>query len=70
MAIDYRKSPGRPGRDEPPAPVVRVQLDLPKAMLERAMAIAKARGLKRQAAVREALAEWIERHEKAPEAGA
>ena len=64
--IEYRRAPGRPGKDEPSAPTVRLQTRIPKAVMTEFLRIAKNRGLSRQAAVREAMSEWMQRYDKAP----
>lgn len=62
MPIEFRRSPGRPGRNDPPAPAVRIRTEIPEAMLAELVSLAEAKKLSRQAAIREALAMWIEAH--------
>ncbi len=60
--IDYRRAPGRPRRDEPPAPTERLRDRVPVSMMDLFRAILGVRKMSRQAAIREALADWIEKY--------
>ena len=60
--VEFRHSSGRPGRDEPPSPTLRVGVKVPLAWLPILQEIARARGLNRHALLREAIAEYLERH--------
>jgi len=62
MTIEYRREPGRPGKDESPAPSKRVGVFIPLQILAQLEHIALGRQITRHAAIREALAEYVERH--------
>jgi metal-responsive CopG/Arc/MetJ family transcriptional regulator len=62
MSIDYRREPGRPGKDEAPAPSKRVGVFIPLQILAQLERIALERRITRHAAIREALAEYVEHH--------
>jgi len=61
--MEIRRSPGRPRDDEPPAPSQVVNVKIPLQLLERLEALARARGIPRHQAIREAIAEWVERRD-------
>ena len=60
--IDFRRDPGRPGKDEDPAPSKRVGVFIPVLILEGLEQVAKQRGISRHQALREAIAEYVECH--------
>lgn len=62
MALEYRKERGRPGRGDGPAPSVRKGVYIPVLVLEAMQGIAERKGITLHAAMREAFAEWVERH--------
>ena len=59
----FRREPGRPRRDEPPAPSAVVEVKIPLDLKERLERLAKAKGISRHLAIREAIAEWVEKRE-------
>jgi len=60
----FRREPGRPRKNEPPAPSKVVEVKIPLELAERLEALAKARGISRHQWIREAMAEKVERDEK------
>jgi len=60
--VPFRPHPGRPGRNEHPAPTQRVDSRLPMWWLPILLKIAAKRGLKRHSAVREAVWEYMLRY--------
>ena len=58
-----RREPGRPGRHEPPAPSRRMDVRVPVELADRLMAQVAARNMTRHQAIREAIAEWVEKRE-------
>ena len=60
----FRRGPGRPRNDEPPAPSRVVEVKIPLEILEQLEAVAKSEGKTRHYAIREAIAEWVEKHSK------
>lgn len=65
----FRREPGRPGKDDPPAPSRRVDVKIPLELLEQLERIAEAEGKSRHLAIREAIAEWVEKRLTMPESG-
>lgn len=61
--VEFRKERGRPGRDEDPAPSVRKSLFVPILINQAIERIAQVKGISHHAAMREALAEYVERHD-------
>ena len=59
--MPIRRVPGRPRRGEPPAPQRQRTLRFPVEMDDALVQIATVHGLSPQAAIRLAVAEWIER---------
>jgi hypothetical protein len=57
--MPIRKSPGRPGRGELPAPQRKRTVYLPLEVDVEMMQLAKPRGLSAQAAIREAVLIWL-----------
>lgn len=62
MEMPARNRPGRPGRHETPAPQRRRTLDIPTELDREYVRLAEAEGISVQAALRRALAGWMERH--------
>ena len=64
--MPFRRRPGRPRNEDPPAPSRRIDVRVPLDLLERLEALADARGITRHQAIREAIAEWVEKREDQP----
>ena len=62
MEMPIRNTPGRPGRGEPPAPQKQRTVRIPKEIDQALQRTAEDLGLSVQAAIREAVVEWLERH--------
>lgn len=60
----FRREPGRPRKNEPRAPSRSVDVRIPEDILEALIAIAERRGISKHHLIREALAEYVERHER------
>jgi len=57
--MPIRKSPGRPGRNDPPAPSRRRGIRIPAEVDEQLVKAAADRGISVHAAVREAVLLWL-----------
>lgn len=69
IMVDFRRSPGRPGKHEAAAPSRRIGVLVPLELLTLLERIAAIKSISRHAAIREALAAYVEaelRHDKAP----